>query len=148
MDVVNLAFSFPFSNEHDVVRWAWHRKGFTSKSIYDKLRASPRVCHILLGISCVLSTSKKICQVKKELISNSLSLHVIFVPILKQLDHLFFQCSITKVVWGIFGICLGANNTPHEVGHYRAWVNFWLPGGAGAHLVFCCNLLGNLEIPK
>ena len=60
------------------------------------------------------------------------TLHVIFVPILKQLDHLFFQCSITKVVWGIFGICLGANNTPHEVGHYRAWVNFWLPG-AGVH---------------
>ena len=37
------------------------------------LRASPRVYHILLGISCVLPTSKKICQVKKELISNSLA---------------------------------------------------------------------------
>ena len=30
-----------------------------------ELRASPRVCYILLGISCVLPTSKKICQVKK-----------------------------------------------------------------------------------
>ena len=29
------------------------------------VRASPRVCHILLGISYVLSTSKKIYQVKK-----------------------------------------------------------------------------------
>ena len=36
-------------------------------SIYRPLRASPRVCHILLGISCVLPTSKKICQVKKTL---------------------------------------------------------------------------------
>ena len=49
---------------------------FFSKSYELKLshlRASPRVCHILLGISCVLSTSKKICQVKKEFISNSLA---------------------------------------------------------------------------
>ena len=37
------------------------------------IRASPAVCHILLGISCVLLTSKKICQVKKELISNNLA---------------------------------------------------------------------------
>ena len=45
VDVVNLAFSFPFSNEHDVVRWAWHRKGFTSKSIYDKLTSDDNGCH-------------------------------------------------------------------------------------------------------
>ena len=31
------------------------------------IRASPKVCHILLGISYVLPTSKKICQVKKNL---------------------------------------------------------------------------------
>ena len=37
------------------------------------VRASPRVFHILLDISCVLPTSKKICQIKKELISNSLA---------------------------------------------------------------------------
>ena len=30
------------------------------------VRASPRVCHILLDISCVLPISKKICQVKKR----------------------------------------------------------------------------------
>ena len=37
------------------------------------LRASPRFCHILLGISCILLIFKKICQVKKEFISNSLA---------------------------------------------------------------------------
>jgi hypothetical protein len=37
------------------------------------LRASPRVCQILLGKSYVLPTSKKVCQVKKEFISNSLA---------------------------------------------------------------------------
>jgi hypothetical protein len=37
------------------------------------LRASPRVCQNLLGKSCVLPTSKKLCKVKKEFISNSLA---------------------------------------------------------------------------
>jgi hypothetical protein len=37
------------------------------------VRASPRVCKILLDKSCVLPTFKKICQVKKEFISNNLA---------------------------------------------------------------------------
>jgi hypothetical protein len=37
------------------------------------LRASPRVCQNLLGKSCVLPTSKKLCKVKKEFTSNSLA---------------------------------------------------------------------------
>ena len=37
------------------------------------VRGLAAVCHILLGIFCLLATSKKICQVKKELISNSLA---------------------------------------------------------------------------
>jgi hypothetical protein len=37
------------------------------------LRAAPRVCQILLGKSYVLPTSKMICQVKKDFISNSLA---------------------------------------------------------------------------
>jgi hypothetical protein len=36
-------------------------------------RVSPTVCQNLLGKSCVLSTSKKLCKVKKEFISNSLT---------------------------------------------------------------------------
>jgi hypothetical protein len=36
-------------------------------------RASPIVCQILLGESCVLPTCKKVCQVKKKFISNSLA---------------------------------------------------------------------------
>jgi hypothetical protein len=33
--------------------------------IYIHVRASPRVCQILLGKFCVMPSSKKICQVKK-----------------------------------------------------------------------------------
>jgi hypothetical protein len=38
-----------------------------------QIRAYPRVCQILLGKSCALLTSEKICQVKKEFISNNLA---------------------------------------------------------------------------
>jgi hypothetical protein len=37
------------------------------------IRATPKVCQILLGKTCVLTTCKKICQVKKESTSNSLA---------------------------------------------------------------------------
>ena len=38
----------------------------------DGLRASPKICHILLSKSCDLPTLKIICQVKNSSISNSL----------------------------------------------------------------------------
>jgi hypothetical protein len=37
------------------------------------VEASPIVCQNLLGKSCVLPTSKKLCKVKKEFISNRLA---------------------------------------------------------------------------
>ena len=37
LGVVNQAFSYPFENEQDKIIWKWHAKGFTSKSVYDKL---------------------------------------------------------------------------------------------------------------
>jgi hypothetical protein len=52
--------------------------GFRHLTIWQKLkkkllRAHPRVYEILLGKPCVLSTFKKICQINKEFISNSLT---------------------------------------------------------------------------
>jgi hypothetical protein len=38
-----------------------------------RIRESPRVCQLLLGKSCALPTSKKICHVKKKFISNNLA---------------------------------------------------------------------------
>jgi hypothetical protein len=42
-------------------------------SLFNIIRASPRVCQILLDTSCVLPSYKKVCQVKKEFISNNLA---------------------------------------------------------------------------
>ena len=33
-------------------------------------------------------------------------------------DHLFFQCPISKVVWGVIGTFLGAYNIPRDITQY------------------------------
>ena len=53
----------------------------------------------------------------------------------ETVDHLFFQCHIAKVVWGIIGICLGADNTPRDMDQYKNWLNFWLPNGTSVHML-------------
>jgi hypothetical protein len=57
-------FLFLQKNNNDNLGW---------RTVGVALRASPRVCQNLLGKSCVLPTSKKLCNVKKEFISNSLA---------------------------------------------------------------------------
>jgi hypothetical protein len=60
------------------IYWRW-KVEMASDSLYpiflslEGIRASPRVCQNLLDKSCVLPTSKKLCKVKKEFISNSLT---------------------------------------------------------------------------
>jgi hypothetical protein len=52
----------------------WVRIVFDLLNSYSiDIRASPGVCQNLLGKSFVLPTSKKLCKVKKEFISNSLA---------------------------------------------------------------------------
>jgi hypothetical protein len=41
--------------------------GIEKRKASEFLRASPRVCQNLLGKSCVLPTSKKLCKVKKRI---------------------------------------------------------------------------------
>ena len=48
-------------------------------------------------------------------------------------DHLFFQCSVSKVVWGMVGTCLGANNIPRDLTQYYSWIKTWLPNGGLVH---------------
>ena len=58
-----------------------------------------------------------------------------FCPCPETVDHLFFQCPTAKVVWGIIGTCLGADNTPRDMNQYKNWLNFWLPNGASVHVL-------------
>ena len=48
----------------------------------------------------------------------------------ETIDHLFFQCSIAKVTWGIIGFCFGAIDSPRNFHQYKIWIAKWLPGGS------------------
>lgn len=47
----------------------------------------------------------------------------------ETIDHLFFQCSTARVVWGIVAHCLGTNTVPNNTNQYWRWTESCLPGG-------------------
>ena len=42
----------------------------------------------------------------------------------------FFCCPAVKIIWGILGQVLGANNVPSGSEQYKCWIKNWLPNGA------------------
>jgi len=55
----------------------------------------------------------------------------------ESIDHLFFQCSIAKTIWGIVGMCLGARDIPRNIRQYRSWISKWLLGGNAFYACGC-----------
>jgi len=52
----------------------------------------------------------------------------------ETINHLFFTCSIAKVVWGVIAKLLGANNIPTSLEQCWEWCEHWLPAGGKFHL--------------
>jgi hypothetical protein len=48
-------------------------------------------------------------------------------------DHLFFECPIARVVWGVIAVCFAQNSRPSYVQYWR-WINGALPGGEKFHM--------------
>ena len=48
----------------------------------------------------------------------------------EDISHLFFCCPVVKIIWGILGQVLGANNVPSGSEQYKCWIKNWLPNGA------------------
>ena len=40
----------------------------------------------------------------------------------KTIDHLFFQCHVAKITWGIIDLCIGATNIPRNLQQYKTWI--------------------------
>jgi hypothetical protein len=73
-------------------------------------------------------------MIKKKWVGNP---SYMFCPQVETVEHLFFQCTVARCVWGIIGACLGANNTPINTSHYKIWILALLPnGGAVYHFGF------------
>jgi len=120
LTTVDKIYSFPFSNEPDQIKWLWNRKSgnFTTKSAYENLTigdTGPHFKHIwkakipykikifiwLLEQNAILTKDN---MIKRGWVGDPACY---FCSLPESCDHLFFQCPIAKVVWGIVGICFG-----------------------------------------
>ena len=134
VSIVNLAFSYNFENSSDVISWSWGKGGkFTTKSVYDHLSSEdvgPNFKHLwkakipykikiflwLLENGAVLTKDNLI---KRNWVGDPSSL---FCSEAENINHLFFYCPVAKVIWGIVGLSLGANNIPNDIDQYKTWI--------------------------
>ena len=49
------------------------------------------------------------------------------------ISHLFFQCPVAKVIWGIVAKCFGTHNIPMNLQQCWLWCEKWLPFGKKYH---------------
>ena len=50
-------------------------------------------------------------------------------------NHLFFECSVSRVVWGTVGSILGTNLCPNNIWQAMAWAHAFMPGLDKLHMV-------------
>lgn len=56
-----------------------------------------------------------------------------FCDNVETLDHLFFQCSTVKIIWGCVAACFGTNRIPGNLCQFWKWIKESLPGGEYVH---------------
>ena len=52
----------------------------------------------------------------------------------ETINHLFFTCSVAKVVWGVIARIIGATNIPTSISQCWEWCEFWIPEGSKFHM--------------
>jgi len=141
LGIINDVYQYPFENSRDIPRWDWNKNNtFSSKSVYEALtkeNSRKRFKHIW---KAKLPYKIKIFMwlVENDAIltkDNLLHRHWVGDPTCsfchdtESIEHLFFHCPIAKIIWGIIGLCFGANDIPRSIQQYNNWVAKWLPGG-------------------
>ena len=52
----------------------------------------------------------------------------------ETINHLFFTCSVAKVVWGVIARIIGATNIPTSISQCWEWCEFWIPESSKFHM--------------
>jgi hypothetical protein len=66
----------------------------------------------------------------------------------ESLEHLFFQCTVAKCVWGTVGICLGTDSIPGNINQYKRWIKESLPGGEQCVILASQLYVGQCEMQE
>jgi hypothetical protein len=132
MNILEQVYGHDFDNAEDVITWKWCKTGtFSSKSMYIHLTSmdvGQKFSHIWkakipykIKIFCWL-VEKGAILIRDNLTrwnwTSDLTCSFCHEP--EYIKHLFFQCPVAKVIWGIVGLCLGVTNIPRDISQYRA----------------------------
>ena len=141
LGIINSVYNHPFVNSEDTPVWAWNKnKNFSSQSVYNFLTKENSRKHLkhvwkakipykikfflwLVENNAILTKDNLI----KRHWTGSPTCHFCLTD--ESVEHLFFQCPVARVTWGIIGICLGATDIPANLHQYKLWIKKWLPGG-------------------
>jgi hypothetical protein len=58
-----------------------------------------------------------------------------FCELDESIDHLFFKCSVAKIVWACVATCFGARDIPGNLNQCWSWLDKWLPQGRKFHVI-------------
>jgi hypothetical protein len=141
MEIVDKAFQFNYQNVGDIVSWRWAgKKSFTTKSVYNHLTSDEkgdnykhiwksRIPYKIKTFTGLMENNAILTKdniIKRKWTGDPTCL---FCNQAESLEHLFFQCTVAKCVWGTVGVCLGTGSIPGDINQYKRWIKESLPGG-------------------
>lgn len=133
--------ALPLSDDSDSVAWSFEKSGrYTVKSLYFWLERNLNGAHnkwiwkakiplkiqIFQWLLLQGSVITKNCMQKKNWQGSPLCS---FCGQNETALHLFFTCSISRVVWGIVGSLFGTFMIPNSLWQFFVWMHVFLPGG-------------------
>jgi hypothetical protein len=135
------------------------KKSFTTKSVYNHLTSDEKgnnYKHIwksripykikiftwLMENNAILTKDN---MIKRKWTGDSTCM---FCNQVESLEHLFFQCTVAKCVWGTVGVYLGTGSIPGDINRYKRWIKESLPGGKSVSFWLRSYMLGDVEMQE
>jgi hypothetical protein len=130
-----------FVSDQDIVSWKLEGRGkFSVKSTYNALTCFeggssfkyiwkgniPAKIKIFLWLVANNAVLIKDSLIKRQWRGDSTCY---FCHLPETVNHLLFNCSVTKVVWATVATCLGASNIPTSFDQRWKWCERWIPKG-------------------
>lgn len=145
LEIICEVYTYKYENCDDIITWKWcGKKQFTTKSVYDHLTKGDNEFHFqhiwkskvpyeikiftwLLENNVVLTKDN---MVRRKWTGNP---SCMFRNQTETIDHLFFQCKVTRCVWGVIAMCFGTNTIPSNIQQYTIWIHNLIPNGKVFH---------------
>ena len=158
--ILNDVHNFELQSDDDVILWKFEaNRKFSVKSFYNAFTRNdagpphkiiwkgkaPQKVKIFMWLMTNNAVLTKDNLIKRKWTGSPLC-H--FCDQNESVEHLFFTCSIAKVIWVVIAKAVGANNIPTSLSQCWSWCECWLPAGKKFYFWGLCYLLGYLGRSK